>query len=104
MLVAALPAAIEFVLEIESIADVLKVLLLPAANLDESDLSQNSIRVIKSESNCAIGKTIEVTSMLYFNAKILTFSLVPGKRIYPIWRGLRMLVRSMLINLTFASS
>jgi len=84
MLVAALPAAIEFVLEIESIADVLKVLLLPAANFDESDRSQHSIRVIKSELNSANRKITEVTSMLYLNAKNIGVSLVSGKRIYPI--------------------
>lgn len=76
MLVAVLLAAIEFVLEIEFIADVVKVLLLSAANLDESDLSQNSIRVIESESNCAIRKTTEVTSMLYLNAK--NIDVFPG--------------------------
>jgi PAS domain S-box-containing protein len=71
ILVAVLPTAIEFVLEIESIAEVPKVLVLPAENFDQSSLPQNLVRVVQSRSNTAIRKTIESTEFLHPNAKVI---------------------------------
>lgn len=59
MLVALLPTAVEFVLEIDSISDLPKVLVLPRADFDNSSLPSDLIRVVKSNSDEAIRKTIE---------------------------------------------
>jgi PAS domain S-box-containing protein len=71
ILVAVLPTAIEFVLEIESIAEVPKVLVLPAENFDQSSLPQNLVRVVQSQSNTAIRKTIESIESLHPSTRVI---------------------------------
>lgn len=73
MLVALLPAAVEFVLEIDSISDMPKILVLPPADLDYSSQTAGVMRVVESHGEEAIRKTIEAAMLLRPNAKTVEF-------------------------------
>lgn len=73
LLVAMLPTAIDFILKIDSIAEVPKILVLPSGDFDQSNLPKDTIRIVTSLSDRAIQKTIETAALLNPNAKRIEF-------------------------------
>jgi hypothetical protein len=69
MLVALLPTAVEFFLEIDSISDRPKILVLPRADVDYSSMPADLIRGVKSNSVEAIQKAIEAAKKLIPNPR-----------------------------------
>lgn len=59
MIVAVLPTAVEFVLEIEDISHIPKVLVLPGAAVDLESMPTERVKVIESNSEIAIHRTLE---------------------------------------------
>lgn len=73
MLVALLPAAIEFVQEIESFQDIPTILVLPSNDFDLSTFPKETTRVIKSNSDVAILNSIEAARALNPEASVVEF-------------------------------
>lgn len=73
MLVAVLPSAVNFVLEIDSLSEISKVLVLPSASLNYSALPVDRVRVVESNADEAIRKTIAAGKILNPDAQTVEF-------------------------------
>ncbi|MFK7863894.1 MAG: ATP-binding protein [Pseudohongiellaceae bacterium] len=101
MIVAVLPSAIEFILEVEGIYDIPKVLVLPTSSAGLESNSAGRIEVIESNSETAIRKTLEAALLLTPSARSVEFFSGAGQTDMEYLRKATTIAQAFSTNLTF---